>query len=111
MNSATDHLDRAYEELRSWCHTRPGCDDPSTIYGALGSITRIVAALIHIVDVTPESTGRATGSDDGRNIPEASDEIRSLTEFAVCALYEAKDAVAEAHEVVSHLIFALDDQV
>ncbi|HRE00396.1 MAG TPA: hypothetical protein PLV68_03800, partial [Ilumatobacteraceae bacterium] len=44
-------------------------------------------------------------------ISEASDEIRSLTEFAVCALYEAKDAVAEAHEVVSHLIFALDDQV
>lgn len=111
MNAATDHLDDAYEELRAWCHTRPDCDDPLTGYATLGSITRIAATLTHIVDVTPESTGRATGSDDGRNIPEASDEIRSLTEVAVCALYEAKDAVSEAHEVVSHPIFALDDQV
>jgi len=37
--------------------------------------------------------------------------VRTKSSFAVCALYEAKDAVAEAHEVVSHLIFALDDQV
>jgi hypothetical protein len=109
MSAAPDHLDEAYEAVRAWCHTRPDRDDPSTIYGAFGSITRIVASLAHIVDVASASAGRATGSDDGRTVDCACDEIRSATELAVYALHEVNHAISEAHEVVAHLVFAADE--
>jgi hypothetical protein len=111
MSAAPDHLDEAYEALRWWCHIRPDRDDPSTIYAVLGSITRIVASLAHIVDVVSDSARRATGSDDGRTVDCACDEIGSAAELAVYALHEVNQAISEAHEVVAHLIFAVDDQV
>lgn len=110
MSSATDHLDEAYEALRAWCHTRPDLDDPSTIYGAFGSITRIVAALIHIVDVASDSAGRATRSDDGRTIEDACEDIDSAADLAVYSLYEVNQTISVVHEVVAHLVFVLDGQ-
>lgn len=110
MSAAAEHLDDAYEALRAWCHTRPDLDDPSTIYGTFGSITRIVAALIHIVDVASDSAGHATGSDDGRSVDGACDDIGSAAELAVYALHEVNLAISEAHGIVAHLVFARDDR-
>jgi hypothetical protein len=107
MSSEPDHLDAPYEALRAWCHTRPDRDDPSTIYGAFGSITRMIATLTHVVDVAPDSASRATGSDDERSVAEAADEIRSLMQHATCALDDANRAISQAHEIVAHLIFAI----
>lgn len=110
MSPMSDHLDDAYDALRAWCHTRPDVDDPSTIYGALGSIAQITLTLAHIVDVIPVAASSATGSDDGRRLAEAWEEIRSLSDFSLCALHEASQAVSGVHEIVAHLVFAVGDE-
>lgn len=110
MNAAPDHLDAAYEALRAWCHTRPDRDDPSTIYGAFGSITSIIATLTHVIGVAADTAGRATGSDDGRTVEGACEEIRSLTRSAISTLDDANRTISRAHEIVAHLIFAFDDE-
>ena len=60
----TSGLDEAYEALRAWCHERPDLCDPSTSYGAFGTITAIIATLEHILELTARSTARATRADD-----------------------------------------------
>lgn len=110
MNTATDHLDAASDALRASCHIRPDRDNAATIYSAFGSITSIIATLAHIVDVAADTASRATGSDDGRTVDEARLEIRSLTERAISTLDDANRAISRAHEVVAHLIFAVDDE-
>lgn len=58
MNGGVDHLDVAYEALRAWCHERPDHDHPSTIYGVLGAITRLLGTVAQIVDVIADNPSR-----------------------------------------------------
>ena len=59
-----DQLDRAHEELRAWCHARPDLQDPSRVYGALGSINAILATLEHVVGLVGRTASRASRADD-----------------------------------------------
>lgn len=102
-------LDDAYDALRSWCHERPDLDDPSTVYTTYGTVTAIIATLQHIVCAASRSVARATGADDDRTITSAIDDVDTLTSAATQSLEEAHRTIAEAHGVVSHLIFAIDD--
>lgn len=109
MNGRVDHLDVAYEALRAWCHERPDRDDPSTIYGALGSITRLLGPLAQIVGEIADTSSLATGSDDRRSVSTASTEIRALAAPAVSMLNDANATIARVHSVVAHLIFLPDE--
>lgn len=102
----SDRLERAHDELRSWCHERPDVHDPSTVYAALGSLNAIIATLEHIIDVARHGAERATGTDDGRTVADAATDIARHGRAASAALEQAYREVADAHAVTSHLIFA-----
>lgn len=99
-------LDEAHDALRAWCHDRPDLRDPSIVYRAFGSVTAIIATLEHIVDVASAAAARATSTDEGRAVVDASAEVRTCARAAVQLLDEAYRAIAEAHEISAHLIFA-----
>ena len=99
-------LDEAHDALRAWCHERPDLRDPSVVYGAFGAVNAIIATLEHIVDVASRSAARATHTDDLRSVSDACDEIRYHTRTAVDLFEDAYRAVAAAHTVCGHLVFA-----
>lgn len=100
-------LESAYDALRAWCHERPDLDDPSAVYATLGSLTMIIATLEHIVGTTVQSVARATGADDERVVTDAVDYVGTLTGAAIQSFELARRSIADAHAVVSHLVFAL----
>jgi hypothetical protein len=70
----------------------------------------MLATLVHIVDVASDTARAASGSDDGRTVEGAWREIRSLTGHAMCTLDDTNRAISRAHDIVAHLIFAVDDE-
>jgi hypothetical protein len=102
-------LDEAHEALRAWCHERPDLRDPSIVYRTFGSVTAIMSTLEHVLELAARSAGLATRTDDSRSVRDACDEIRDHTGTAVEALENAYRAVATAHTVCGHLVFAAAD--
>ena len=81
------------------------------MYAAFGTVTAIIATLEHIVDVASRSAARATGTDDDRTAADPGDEVRRCTRAAILSLEEAHRAIAGAHTLTGHLIFAIVDDV
>ncbi|MFZ1488675.1 MAG: hypothetical protein WAS51_01930 [Ilumatobacteraceae bacterium] len=106
-----DQLDRAHDELRAWCHARPDLQDPSLVYGALGSINAILATLEHILDLVGRTASRASRADDERSVAEATAAVTECGRSAVGALEQAYREVAVAHAIVSHLAFPVADDI
>lgn len=102
-------LDRAHDALRAWCHERPDLRDPSIVYRAFGTINAIIVTLEQIVERTAFSTTAATGTDDARSALDAGAHVIFHGRAAVNAFEDAYRAVAAAHEITSHLVFAIDD--
>jgi hypothetical protein len=109
MTGRVDRLDVACEALRAWCHERPDRADPATVYASFGSITRLLGTLTQVIEELGRTTGRATGSDDGRSLDVAATEIDSLAVRASAMVDDAITSVARAHSIVGHLIFAVDE--
>jgi len=110
----TEHnvgLDGAQDALRAWCHDRPDIQDPSIVYEVFGAITAIIATLEHIIDVASRSAARASGTDDARAVAHAGEEIDRHARAGIMSLDEAYRAIARAHEITGHLIFAMDNEV
>ena len=101
-----DQLDKAHDELRAWCHERPDLQDPSTVYGVLGSINAILATLEHIIDLACRSAARATSTDDARTVEKAGNDVAHHGRSAIAALEDAYREVAVVHAIASHLVFA-----
>lgn len=105
----TARLDQAHDALRAWCHERPDLRDPSIVYGAFGTINAIVATLQHVIRLAAYSTVMATGTDSARSALDANAHVIFHGQAAVEALEDAYRAVAAAHEITSHLVFAVAD--
>lgn len=103
-------LDEAHDALRAWCHDRPDLRDPSIVYRAFGSVTAIIATLEHVLERAARSAELATHTDDSRTVNDASDQIRRHRRVAINALEDAYRAVAAAHTVSGHLVFAIDER-
>jgi creatinine amidohydrolase/Fe(II)-dependent formamide hydrolase-like protein len=88
---------------------RPDLQDPSLVYGALGSINAILATLQHIVGEVSRSAARARSTDDGRCVIDASAAVAEHGRAAIEALAHAYREVSTAHSVVSHFIFPVDE--
>lgn len=103
-------LDQAHDALRAWCHERPHIQDPSIVYGAFGTINAIIATLEHIIEQAAYATTMATSTDNARSALDAHADVIFQGQTAIDALEGAYRAVASAHEITSHLVFAVPEE-
>lgn len=101
----TDHVDAAYQAIRTHLHERPYDQDPSRVYRDLGALDELLSSIRALTDQMLDAVGRATGADDDCRDSHVAYASTVLNHQITTELATARHYVELVHGRVGHLIF------